>query len=87
MENNNVPVYARIDLKPIGKEKFYLHILPEETQEGVLYGAWVFRENYGIAVYAYGATETSCNVMDVEHIKELDGTGYFDEIKKRLLKE
>ena len=82
--NNNIGLYTKINLKPIAEEEFYVCILPEETRLGYTYDVWVFRKDYGIAYHAFGVGEKDSATMSVEHIKELDDTGYFDTIKEEL---
>lgn len=85
MDNyRKVEIYTRIDLKPIGEDKFYIYILPEDKDSEIIYDAWVFRHGYGVAYSAYGIFNEHYELMNVEKIKELDAAGEFDQLKQQL---
>lgn len=76
---------SQIGLNPIGEEEFYIYILPEKTEQGITYDAWVFRKGYGVAQQAFGIRADECWGLNSEVIKKLDNSGFFDGIKEVLL--
>lgn len=69
----------------MAEEEFYVYILPEETNTGITYEAWVFRQDCGIALCAFGVSENDLETVSAEYIRELDDAGYFDDDKVELL--
>lgn len=86
MDNNTkVDILTKIDLEPIGEDKFYIYILPEDSDSEIPYDMWVFRKGYGVAYSAYGVFDNNIEMLNADKIKELDAAGSFNRIKKELL--